>query len=59
VLKRARERSPNASADSISIDPADLARARSIAAKKGLDYDEYLKTLVHEALTRDEERLAS
>jgi predicted DNA binding CopG/RHH family protein len=59
VLKKARERSLNPSADSISIDPADLARARSLAAKKGLEYDTYLKTLVHEALIRDEERLTS
>ena len=59
VLKRDRERSRNALAYSIGIDPGDVARAQSIAAKKGLDYEAYLKTLVHEALIRDEERLAS
>jgi predicted DNA binding CopG/RHH family protein len=59
VLQRARERSRNALAHSIGIDPIDIARARAIAAKKGLDYEAYLKTLVHEALVREEERLAS
>ena len=59
VLKRSRERSRDALAHSIGIDPGDVARAQSIAAKKGLDYEAYLKTLVHEALIREEERLAS
>src|ERR1035438_5186039 len=53
VLKRARERSRNALAHSIGIDPGDVARAQSIAAKKGLDYEAYLKALVHEALIHE------
>ena len=59
VLERARQRSRNASVDSISIDPGDLARAQSIAARKGVEYQAYLKALVHESLVREEERLAS
>jgi predicted DNA binding CopG/RHH family protein len=58
VLKRARERSQKASAGSIRIDLGDLARAQDIAARKGLEYEAYLQALVHEALVREEERLA-
>lgn len=57
VLKRARERSGIA-LGAVSIDPGDLVRARSIAAKKGVAFEAYLKTIVHEALNREEERLA-
>jgi predicted DNA binding CopG/RHH family protein len=39
---------------SIRIDPADIARARYLAAKKGLTYQTYLKKLLHEALQREE-----
>ena len=38
---------------SIRIDPEDLAHARSLAAKKGLRYQTYLKLLLHEALQRE------
>jgi predicted DNA binding CopG/RHH family protein len=57
VLRCARERACTAQTISIRIQPDDLSRAQSLAAKKGLDYEAYLGVLVHEALQR-EERLA-
>jgi len=54
VLHRARERAGATPTVSIRIDPDDIARARSLAAKKGLRYQTYLKTLLHEALLREE-----
>jgi predicted DNA binding CopG/RHH family protein len=40
--------------------PADeLARARQLAAKRGLRYQTYLKMLLHEALDTEEKKLAS
>jgi predicted DNA binding CopG/RHH family protein len=44
---------------SIRIDPIDIARARRIATRKGLPYQTLLKTLIREALNREEKRLAS
>ena len=58
VLERARRRTSVASTVSIPIDPGDVARARTLAAKKGMRYETYLKRLVHEALTREEKRVA-
>jgi predicted DNA binding CopG/RHH family protein len=57
VLSRARKRARATQTISIRIQPDDLSRAQSLAAKKGLDYEAYLGVLVHEALQR-EERLA-
>jgi hypothetical protein len=37
-------------------DPEDIQRARSLAAKKGLQYQTYLKMLLHEALENEERR---
>ncbi|MGO9268686.1 MAG: hypothetical protein ACLQOO_00235 [Terriglobia bacterium] len=56
VLDRARERSGGASAVTIRIDPPDAERARALAAEKGLACETYLKTLLHDALDRDESR---
>ena len=44
---------------SIRIAPADLARARTQAARRGLRYQTYLKMLLHEALDREEKAAAS
>ena len=44
---------------SIRIDPADLSRARVQAEKRGLRYQTYLKMVLHEALTREENRDAA
>jgi predicted DNA binding CopG/RHH family protein len=44
---------------SIRIATADLSRARTQAARKGLRYQTYLKMLLHEALDREEKAWAS
>jgi len=49
-----RKRAGIAPAVSIRIDPEDITRARSLAAKKGIEYQAYLKMLLHEALEREE-----
>lgn len=54
VLERARRRAGATPAVSIRIDPQDVGRARSLAARKGLRYQTYLKMLLHEALQREE-----
>jgi hypothetical protein len=38
----------------IRLDPEDIARARALAAKRGLRYQTYLKMLLHEALQAEE-----
>jgi predicted DNA binding CopG/RHH family protein len=54
VLQRASEGAGATPTVSIRIDPDDLTRARSLAAKKGLRYQTYLKMRLHEALLREE-----
>ena len=36
----------------------DISRARALASRKGLGYQAYLQTLIHEALEREEQRVA-
>ena len=43
----------------IRIPPDELTRARTLAAKRGLRYQTYLKMLLHEALDAEEKKLAS
>ncbi|MGD1073673.1 MAG: hypothetical protein ABSB15_26485 [Bryobacteraceae bacterium] len=43
----------------IRVAEQDLARARDLAARRGLRYQTYLKMLLHEALDNEEKRLAS
>lgn len=43
----------------IRLDPEDISRARTLASKRGLRYQTYLKMLLHEALAADEKKLAS
>lgn len=43
---------------SIRIDPADVARAKALAERRGLRYQTYLKMLLHQALEREGKRLA-
>jgi hypothetical protein len=52
---------PQTSARNITIrvTKQDLARARNLAAKRGLRYQTYLKMLLLEALDNEEKRLAS
>src|SRR6516162_5077588 len=40
----------------IRLAEADLARARTLAAEKGLRYQTYLKMLLHQALNSEEKR---
>jgi len=40
----------------IRLPAADLARARTLAAERGLRYQTYLKMLLHEALNSEERR---
>jgi hypothetical protein len=60
-LRRLDPSPPQTSARNITIRVAeqDLARARDLAAKRGLRYQTYLKMLLHEALDNEERRLAS
>lgn len=51
VLERRAGTTPTVS---IRIAPDDISRARTLAAKKGLRYQTYLKMLLHEALQREE-----
>ena len=46
-------------ATTIQLDPEDVSRARTLAAKRGLRYQTYLKMLVHEALEAEAKKLAS
>jgi len=59
ILERRRKKLGVTPTVSIRIDPIDIARARRIATKKGLPYQTLLKTLIREALNREEKRLAS
>lgn len=43
----------------IRLDRADIARARALAAKRGLRYQTFLKMLLHEALDAEEKKRAS
>jgi len=53
-IRRGRSETVAASGASIRIDPADLSRAKSLAERRGLGYEAYLKMLVHEALERED-----
>jgi predicted DNA binding CopG/RHH family protein len=44
---------------SIRLPEDDLARLRQLAAQKGLPYQTYMKSLLHQALQREEKRRAS
>ncbi len=59
VARVARERSGQAGASptiTIRLAENDLARARALAAEKGLRYQTYLKMLLHQALNSEEKR---
>ena len=42
-----------------SFDPVDLERARVLAEKQGVAYSSYVRRLLHEAIEREERKLAS
>jgi predicted DNA binding CopG/RHH family protein len=57
VARAARERASHTGASptiTIRLAEADLARARILAAEKGLRYQTYLKMLLHQALNSEE-----
>lgn len=56
VAKLARERAGVSPTITIRLPEADLARARTLAAEKGLRYQTYLKMLLHQALNSEERR---
>jgi predicted DNA binding CopG/RHH family protein len=59
VVRIARERASQAGASptiTIRLPEEDLARARTLAAAKGLRYQTYLKMLLHQALNFEEKR---
>jgi len=41
-------------ANAISLDPEDVQRARSLAQQRGLDYESYVRMVVHRALLTEE-----
>jgi predicted HicB family RNase H-like nuclease len=43
---------------SLRLPPQDLERARKLAERKGLPYQTYIKMLLHEALGKEEKRIA-
>jgi len=60
VARAARERAsqPGASPTiTIRLAQDDLARARTLAAEKGLRYQTYLKMLLHQALNSEEKKV--
>lgn len=57
ILRKKREPGPTPTV-SIRIDPDDVARARVQAERRGLRYQTYLKMVLHEALVREDQRLA-
>jgi len=48
---------PVTKAISLRLPVNDLARARKLAAHRGLKYQTYIRTLVHEGLGKDEKRV--
>jgi predicted DNA binding CopG/RHH family protein len=61
AARLARERAAAAvtPTTTIRLDPDDISLARTLAAKRGLRYQTYLKMLLHEALASEEKKLAS
>jgi predicted DNA binding CopG/RHH family protein len=44
----------NTAANAISLDPEDVERARAQAERRGLEYQAYVKMVVHQALLSEE-----
>ena len=49
-------RRANATAALVALDPEDVARAKAQAERRGLEYQAYVKMVVHEALLHEEQR---
>jgi predicted DNA binding CopG/RHH family protein len=55
AARLARERAVGTTpTTTIRLDPVDISRAHTLAAKRGLRYQTYLKILIHEALEAEE-----
>jgi hypothetical protein len=54
ILNRIRQESGRPSV-MVDLDPADAARARALATRRGVPLETYLRTLLHEALERDQD----
>ena len=59
VLAKARQATAGGDAFSLGIDPSDLERARALALKKGVQFQTLLRELLHEAIEREEQKIAS
>src|SRR5438874_5211054 len=58
AAKLARERGAGITpTTTIRLDPGDISRARTLAAKRGLRYQTYLKLLLHDALEAEERKV--
>jgi hypothetical protein len=53
----ARERAGE-TAEVVWLDAEDVSKARDLAAKRGIPYEIYLKTLLHEALELEKKRVS-
>jgi len=54
VLRRMAEAKARKEADSpIQLDSADASKAQAVAARKGIPYQTYIKTIIHEALEKE------
>jgi len=54
VMRRMAEAQARKEAASpIQLDAADASKAQALAAKKGIPYQAYIKTLIHEALEKE------
>ncbi len=49
-------RATAAAAALVALDPEDVARAKAQAERRGLEYQAYVKMVVHEALLHEEQR---
>src|SRR5262245_27498517 len=58
VARMAQEQAGASPTITIRLPESDLARARNLAAKRGLRYQTYLKMLLQEALSSEEKRLS-
>ena len=56
VARLARERAGASPTITIRLPESDIARARTLAAEKGLRYQTYLKMLLHQALNSEERK---
>jgi predicted DNA binding CopG/RHH family protein len=56
VARLARERAGASPTITIRLPESDIARARTLAAQKGLRYQTYLKMLLHQALNSEERK---